>query len=226
MPSFSPRRPRTARAADGAVAATFLRAIGIGFLVAAPVGPIALLCVQRTLAHGRMRGYATGAGIATADALYASAAAFGLTALTTLLIGAQPWVRLAGGAALVWLGMRAAVRQPRDCAPEEDAPTLPGQYLSAAALTLANPQTILTFAAVFAGAGLTVSGGWTEAAATVAGVFVGSLTWWVLLVTLLGAVARRVDDRLLVWVGRVSGTAIAVLGVVGVWSGLTALMGR
>ena len=227
MPSSSPRRRRTGSAADGAVLATFLRAIGIGFLIAAPVGPMALLCMQRTFAHGRRRGYATGAGIATADALYASVAAFGLTALTTLLVGAQPWVRLVGGGVLVWLGIRAALWRRAVRAQEEGAPTLLGQYVSAAGLTLANPQTILTFAAVFAGAGLAVSGGgWSAAVATVAGVFVGSLLWWVLLVTVVGALRHLTGERFLVWAGRVSGAAIAVLGVVGVWAGLAALIGR
>jgi threonine/homoserine/homoserine lactone efflux protein len=203
------------------------RAIGIGFVIAAPVGPIALLCMQRTLAHGRPRGYVTGVGIATADALYASIAAFGLTALSTLLIGAQPWVRLIGGAALIWLGVRSALLRRRERAQDVAAPTLLGQYASAAGLTLANPQTILTFAAVFAGAGLALSGGgWAGAAATVAGVFVGSLTWWVLVVTMVGALRTLAGERFLIWAGRVSGAAVALLGVVAVLTGVARLIGR
>ena len=204
-----------------------LRAIGIGFVVAAPVGPIALLCMQRTLGHGRARGYATGAGIATADALYASIAAFGLTELSTLLVGAQSWVRLIGGAALIWLGLRSALARRRERAPDVAAPTLLGQYASAAGLTLANPQTILTFAAIFAGAGLALAGGgWTGAAATVAGVFVGSLTWWAIVVTTVGALRTLAGERFLIWAGRVSGAAIALLGVVAMLTGAARLIGR
>lgn len=196
------------------IAAVFARALGIGLLVAAPVGAMALLCVERTLARGRASGYATGAGIATADALYASIAAFGLTALTGALTGAQGWIRLAGGAFLVYLGVRAMVSKPARCAEDTDAAPLIGVYASALALTLANPQTILSFVGIFAGTGLAVSGGGPAMpAVTVAGVLLGSLTWWFVLVTVVGAVRQRVGERLLLWVTRGSGAAIAILGV-------------
>jgi threonine/homoserine/homoserine lactone efflux protein len=209
------------------VGSAFLRALGIGFLVAAPVGAMALLCMQRTLARGRASGYATGAGIATADALYASVAAFGLTALTGALTGAQGWVRLVGGAFLVYLGVRAMLSKPRTRA-EEDGAGVPllGVYASAFGLTLANPQTIIAFAGIFAGAGLVVAGGgWTLPAVTVAGVFAGSLAWWLVLVTVTGALREKIGERVLVWVTRVSGVAIAVLGVSAMWMGVAALVG-
>ncbi|HEY5549480.1 MAG TPA: LysE family transporter [Coriobacteriia bacterium] len=204
----------------------FLRALGIGFLVAAPVGAMALLCIERTLARGRASGYATGAGIATADALYASIAAFGLTALTGALTGAQGWVRLVGGAFLVYLGIRAMLSRPGRCAEDVGAVPLLGVYGSALGLTLANPQTILSFVGIFAGAGLVVSGGgWATPAVIVAGVFAGSLGWWVLLVTVTGALRERVGERVLLWVTRVSGAAIAVLGVAAIWAGAQKLIG-
>jgi threonine/homoserine/homoserine lactone efflux protein len=206
--------------------AAFLRALGIGLLVAAPVGAMALRCVERTLARGRASGYATGAGIATADALYAAIAAFGLTALTGALTGAQAWVRLVGGAFLVYLGVRAMLSHPRRCAEEGGAAPLLGVYGSALGLTLANPQTILTFAAIFAGAGLAVSGGgWGVPAVTVAGVFCGSMGWWLLLVALVGGVRERVGERVLTWVTRLSGAAIAAFGVLAMWTGVAALAG-
>lgn len=203
------------------LAAAFARALGVGLLVAAPVGAMALLCVERTLARGRASGYATGAGIATADALYASIAAFGLTALTGVLTGAQGWVRLLGGAFLVYLGVRAMVSRPGRCAEESGAVPLLGVYTSALGLTLANPQTILSFAGIFAGAGLAVAGGGPALpAATVAGVLCGSLTWWLVLVTAVAALRQRAGERLLAWVTRGSGAAIVLLGAWSVWSGL------
>lgn len=202
------------------LAATFARALGIGLLVAAPVGAMALLCIERTMARGRASGYATGAGIATADALYASIAAFGLTALTGALTGAQGWVRLVGGAFLVYLGIRALLTRPGRRAADGVAAPLFGVYASSVGLTLANPQTILTFVGIFAGAGLAVSGGgWATPAVTVAGVLCGSLLWWLVLVTVVGALRERVGARVLLWVTRTSGAAIAVLGVAAMWAG-------
>ena len=202
------------------VGAGFVRALGIGFLVAAPVGAMALLCIERTLARGRAIGYATGAGIATADATYASIAAFGLTALTGVLTGAQGWVRLVGGAFLIYLGVRAMLSKPGRCAKDDGAVPLLGVYTSALGLTLANPQTIIAFAGIFAGAGLVVTGGgWAMPAITVAGVFAGSLGWWLVLVTVVGALRERVGERVLLWVTRLSGVAIALLGVAAIWAG-------
>jgi threonine/homoserine/homoserine lactone efflux protein len=202
----------------------FIRALGIGFLVAAPVGAMALLCIERTLARGRASGYATGAGIATADALYASIAAFGLTALTAALTGAQGWVRLVGGAFLIYLGVRAMLSKPGRGAEESGTASMLGVYGSALGLTLANPQTIIAFAGIFAGAGLVSSGGgWETPAITVAGVFAGSLGWWLVLVTVTGALRERVGARTLLWVTRVSGAAIAALGVAAIWAGVQAL---
>jgi len=207
-------------------AGVFLRALGIGFLVAAPVGAMALLCIERTLARGRAIGYATGAGIATADAVYASMAAFGMTALTGVLTGAQGWVRLVGGAFLVYLGVRAMASRAGRCREESASGPLLGIYGSAFALTLANPQTIIAFAGIFAAAGLVATGGgWATPALTVAGVFAGSLGWWLVLVTVTGALRERVGERALLWVTRVSGAAIAVLGVAAVWAGLGVLTG-
>jgi threonine/homoserine/homoserine lactone efflux protein len=202
----------------------FLRALGIGVVVAAPVGAMALRCIERTVSRGHATGYATGAGIATADALYASIAATGLTALSGALSGAQPWVRLAGGAFLVYVGARAALSRPKECDAEGGALPLLGAYGSALGLTLANPQTIIMFAGIFAGAGLAVGGGgWGLPAATVAGVFLGSLAWWIVLVSVAGALRERVGERVLLWVTRVSGAAIVIFGLIAMWTGMRAL---
>ena len=202
----------------------FARALGIGVLVAAPVGAMAMRCMERTLSRGRASGYTTGAGIATADAIYASIAAFGLTALSGALTGVQAWVRLAGGAFLVYLGVRAMLSHPKRRRGEEGAAPLVRTYGSALGLTLTNPQTILAFAGIFAGAGLaTAGGGWAAPAVTVAGVFGGSLLWWLVLVTAVGALRERVGERTLVWVTRVSGATLAAFGVLAMWAGAGAI---
>jgi threonine/homoserine/homoserine lactone efflux protein len=191
----------------------FVRALGLGVIVAAPVGAIAMLCMQRTLARGRMAGYATGLGIATADGLYAAVAAYGLTAVSDLLVGAQTWVRLLGGLALLVVGIGTILRSGPARAARAEEGTLAAEYSSAVVLTLANPQTILTFAALFAGAGLAAGGSWPTAAATTAGVFAGSTLWWVGLVTLVALGRHMLTPKAVTWVSRVAGAAVVVLAV-------------
>ena len=189
-----------------------LRGALVGFLVAAPVGPMALLAIRRTLERGWSRGLASGLGIATADGVYAAVAAFGLTAASSLLLGHAHEVQAAGGALIVLLGVRGLVTRAAGVAAE--APERGGlavAYLSCLALTLANPPTILSFAALMAGVGL-VASGTAGAAALVAGVFVGSSAWWMLLT---GGVARartRISER---WRHRVTRAAAASLVLLG-----------
>ncbi|MGH7682576.1 MAG: LysE family translocator, partial [Candidatus Eiseniibacteriota bacterium] len=127
-----------------------LRGIVIGFSIAAPVGPIGVLCIRRTLADGRAAGLATGLGAASADAIYGCLAAFGLTALTSALVGAQTWVRLIGGAFLIYLGAKTLLAKPGDRPAQATASGLVSAYASTFLLTLTNPMTILSFVAVFA----------------------------------------------------------------------------
>jgi threonine/homoserine/homoserine lactone efflux protein len=191
---------------------TFLRGFVIGLAVAAPVGAIGLLCIRRTLAHGRLVGLVTGLGAATADAVLGAIAALGLTSVAVFLENAQTPLRLVGGAFLIYLGWRTFVSRPSSAATADRPGNLAGMFASTFALTLANPSTIISFAAIFAGLGLTGNTGLTSALLMVAGVFLGSATWWLILsggVSLLrGAMT---PDRLL-WVNRASGVLIALLG--------------
>lgn len=199
----------------GGLAGLFARCFVIGIAVAAPVGAMAVLCVQRTLREGLRAGLATGLGIATSDGLYASAAAFGLTAVSHALAGLSVPLRLAGGAALVAIGMRAVLAAPRSLDVRPASRQARGHYLSAVALTLTNPMTIMAFAAVFATAGLAAVGsGALGAGVATAGVASGSLAWWIALVAVVSLVRSRVDDRALGLVSRVSGATIAAFGVV------------
>ena len=130
----------------------------IGFAIAAPVGPIGLLCIRRTLAEGRLIGLVSGLGAATADAIYGLVAGFGLTAVSGFLIGQGFWLRVIGGAFLCWLGARIFVSEPATKAASVDGRGLVGAYASTLALTLTNPTTILSFVAIFAGLGVAAAG--------------------------------------------------------------------
>jgi threonine/homoserine/homoserine lactone efflux protein len=201
-------------------AALVVRGVVIGFSIAAPVGPIGVLCIRRTLADGRASGLLTGLGAATADAVYGGIAALGLTALTDALVGGQVWIRLIGGAFLLYLGARTFLAKPADrAAAASGRAGLLGAFASTFVLTLTNPMTILSFVAVFAALGLgTTHPDPASAAGLVLGVFVGSALWWL---TLSGAVSlfrSRFDERRLRWVNRLSGAIIAGFGATAIGS--------
>lgn len=202
----------------------FLRTVVIGVAVAAPVGAMAMLSIQRTLAHGWAAGMTTGAGIATADALFAGVAAFGVAALAEALVAWQVPLRIAGGIGLLWLGWRAFRARPAE---PTDAPTAPmvkpGRlYTSAFALTLTNPMTILAFAAIFAGAGLVVQPGAVNAAIATAGVAAGSLMWWLVLVSGVWAVRHALSRGAIEAIDRVSGVVLMAFGVLAIVAGISA----
>ncbi len=192
--------------------AFFARGLAVGFTVAAAVGPISFLTIRRTLAHGPLYGLVSGLGVALADASYGAIAAFGLTAVTSVLVGARVALGILGGAFLVWLAIRTIRARPAAVAEVEDRPGLGGAFLSIYALTMTNPMTILSFAGIFAGLGLAGHGG-TEAALLTLGVFLGSTLWWVGLTAVVGRLRARVTPRGLAWVNRISGAVLLVFGV-------------
>lgn len=191
------------------MATGFLRGLVMGFAIAAPVGPIGLLCIQRTLALGRAAGLATGLGAAAADAVWGLAAALGLGALGAVLVEQGRFLVAGGGVLLLALGWRAARTAPATRAAAIDARALGAAFASTFALTLANPATILSFAAAFAALGLASGGG----ALLVLGVFLGSTAWWLILVGLVGALRGRVSPSLLAWINRGSGLVLAAFGL-------------
>ena len=152
----------------------FARGIILGFTIAAAVGPISLLVIRRTLAEGRVVGLVSGLGVATADGTYGAIAAFGLGAITDLLVGGQRLLGLVGGVFLLWLAWQTARAEPTEpAATPERRGGLAGAYLSTLGLTLTNPMTILSFAALFAGLGI-APGNVAGAASLTLGVFLGS----------------------------------------------------
>ena len=200
----------------------FLRMLVIGVAVAAPVGAMALLTIQRTVAFGWRTGLATGLGIATADAAFAAVAAFGVAAISSVLIDYQAMLRIAGGAGLLWLGWRAfraqSVDDPNDVS---SSPSHGRSFTTAVGLTLTNPMTIMAFAAIFAGAGLVVEPGAAQALVATVGVALGSLFWWVALVGVVAAIRHAISATALRWINRISGIALALFGVLAIASGLT-----
>jgi threonine/homoserine/homoserine lactone efflux protein len=192
------------------------RGVVIGLSVAAPVGPMAILCIKRTLAKGRLTGFVSGLGIATADACYGAIAAFGLTSLSDALVDQADWVRGVGGLFLLYLGFSTLRSRPMADAPAEVV-RRPADgvlaYSSTLGLTLTNPTTILSFVAIFAGFGVAEGNrGTASAAALVIGVFAGSALWWLILTGGTGLLRGWLTAARLTWINRVSGAVIGVFG--------------
>lgn len=191
-----------------------LKGLLVGFSIAAPVGPIGLLCIRRTLADGPAAGFASGMGAASADAVYGAIAGLGLAAVTDWMMGWEAALRLVGGAVLLWLGLATLRARPAERAAEaRGAAGLAGAYASTFALTLANPATIISFLAVFGGLGLAGGSDWTGAAALVLGVFAGSALWWLGLSTGVGLLRAKVTTGAMLWINRVSGAVLMGFGV-------------
>jgi threonine/homoserine/homoserine lactone efflux protein len=191
--------------------------------VAAPVGPIGVLVIHRTLARGRSAGLFTGFGVATADAIYASFAAFGITLLSNLLISLASPVRLIGGLFLLYLGIKTMISKPAEKAAasngETDNPKTGARlsdYFSALALTITNPMTIVMFAGIFAGVGFADASVTDSSCAPfiVAGVFAGSVLWWLILSGTTGVLRSRFTPRVMLWINRASGAIIIAFAVV------------
>jgi threonine/homoserine/homoserine lactone efflux protein len=194
----------------------YLEGVILGFIIAAPVGPIGVLCIRRTLVNGYLTGFLSGLGAATADAFYGLVAALSLTVITDFLIGQQLWLRVAGGMFLCYLGFKSIRTRPEFVETSLVTRRLLPAYLSTFLLTLSNPVTIISFTAVFAGVGVgtaersTLSG----AVQLVSGVFTGSALWWLFLSSAVNVLRSRVGQRTLQAVNFLSGAAILTFGFV------------
>ena len=192
----------------------FFKGFIIGLSIAAPVGPISILIMRRTLAEGRIVGLVSGLGVATTDATYGLLAGFGLTAVAAFLTGQQVWLRIIGGLFLCYLGVKFFVSQPVEQVAPNAKRGLVGAYFSTLGLTLTNPVTIIFFTAVFAGFGLgSTAVGYGPAVFLVFGVFAGSAFWWLILCGAIGLLRTRMTLSRLRWVNRVSGVVIAGFGL-------------
>jgi threonine/homoserine/homoserine lactone efflux protein len=190
----------------------FWKSLGIGMAVAAPVGPMGLLCIHRTLDRGQLAGMVFGAGVAAGDLTYAAIAAFGLSAVTSLLVAGTLWIKLVGSLILVVYGLRVALARPD---PGTARRRLPGgqAFLAAYGLTLTNPPTILFFAGIFAS--VATMGTKSQSIVFAAGVFTGSMLWWLILTTIVSRSASLFRPPVMLWINRVSGAVLICFAAYG-----------
>ena len=197
--------------------ALFLKGLVIGFAIAAPVGPIGVLCIQRSLHDGFKIGLMTGIGAALADGTYGLIAAFGLTAISSMLVAHQFWIRIIGGLFLLYLGVKIFLTPPRERSAVGNSDRSPWHACATTYfLTITNPMTILSFVAIFAGLGLgSTSVDYTGAVLLVIGITLGSAIWWLLL---SGGVAyilhKRVNPFLMKIINWISGSIILIFGLI------------
>ena len=194
--------------------AFLLKGVLVGIIIAVPVGPVGVLCIRRTIFHGRLAGFVSGLGASTADAVFGIIAGFGLTVVSDLLLGYQDWLRLGGAGFLLYIGIRAFVAGPLgDVQSERDPEGLLADYVSTFVLTITNPITILAFLAIFAGIGFTGPQATVgRAGVLVLGVWLGSLLWWAALAFGAGMVRLSFERNHLVWINRASGGILVFSG--------------
>jgi len=197
------------------VLVAFLKGCAIGLSIAAPVGPIGVLCIRRSLAHGARTGFFTGLGAAAADGIYGAVAAFGLTAISGFLVEQQFWLRLVGGVFLFYLGIKTFLSRPSDKAatPATDA----GAFTSTLLLTLTNPMTIFSFVGIFVGLGVTEKNDYLAATIITLGVFLGSAVWWLFLSNAVGYFRSRITPAWMQNVNRLSGMIIIAFALAALW---------
>jgi threonine/homoserine/homoserine lactone efflux protein len=191
----------------------FWKSLGIGMAVAAPVGPMSLLCIHRTLDHGQGAGLVFGAGVAAADLTYAAIAAFGVTAISSFLLAGTFSIKLAGSLILALLGVRIALAAPRADNRARSAGSGGRAFIGAYGLTMMNPPTILFFAGIFASVASMASVSQSFTFAT--GVFAGSMLWWAILTTVVAKSAKLFRPSVLLWINRISGAVLVGFAVYG-----------
>lgn len=191
----------------------FFKGVAAGFVVAAPVGPVAVLCIRRTLTNGLISGYATGLGAAVADMLYGVVAASGVSFIADFLTENGFAFRLIGGFVLVVMAVRMALARPRT-AEDRGAHNLIGDFISALVVTGTNPITLIAFGVVFTTIGVASAGqSLDRAEALILGVLVGAMGWWLTLVWLTALFRRYVGEFPILWVNRISASIVMGCGV-------------
>lgn len=187
-----------------------LKGLIIGFLIAIPIGPISVLCIQRTLNKGRLLGFISGLGAATADGFYGAIAAFGLVMISNFLIKQQLTIQLIGVIFLLYIGAKSFYSKPKEINPDlKNRRSIIYYYISTLLLTITNPLTILSFTALFVGMGFGFSDGKLESATLLTiGVFLGSALWWLLLSLGIGWIRSKIKNFSLATINKISGFII------------------
>ena len=197
----------------------FIKGFIIGFSVAAPVGPIGLLTVKRTLTEGRTSGFITGIGAATADSVYGAVAGFGLTAISTFLLTQAYWLKLLGGLFLIYLGVNSFIKQTSTKEANLKSKGLFNHFFSTFVLTVSNPSTILSFLAIFASIGIgSIKISYISSLTVVIGVFIGSAFWWLILSSLVNYFKSKITNRKLMILNKLSGLLLISFGLFSIFS--------
>jgi threonine/homoserine/homoserine lactone efflux protein len=191
-----------------------IKGLMAGMAIAAPVGPINVLCASRTLSKGRTSGLLSGLGAATADALYGAVAAFSITLVIDFLRQQQFWIRVVGGVLLVMIGVIYVRKPPQEIKREDAGESAHSDYASTLLLTLTNPTTVLSYLAVLTALGMADQRAWWLSFLLVAGIFSGSMLWWIILVLIVDRLRDRFTDRTVCWMNRIAGVAIGGFGLV------------
>lgn len=191
-----------------------VRGLLAGLFIAAPVGPVNVLCISRTLTKGWRSGLVSGLGAATADTLYGCIAGFSITFVIQFLIREEFWIRLFGGILLVLIGARYYFKRPRSLSAQKREGPERSDYVSTLLLNFTNPTTILSFLAVLAVLGMREHRASWLTLVLVAGIFAGAMLWWIVLVSMVNRLRDRIDDRAMLWMNRIAGIAIGGFGVV------------
>jgi threonine/homoserine/homoserine lactone efflux protein len=190
-----------------------VKGIVVGIVIALPVGPVGVLCVRRTLFEGPSFGFVSGLGAATADTIFGIVAGFGLTIIRDFMLRFQDWFGAAGGLFLLVIGIKALLsagtQEPEPLSDEAHI----GAFFSTFVLTITNPITILAFAAIFAKVGIDNAAGLLDIGVLVAGIFLGSMMWWLGLSFGIAALKRVFGTIRLVWLNRVSGVILVISGL-------------
>jgi threonine/homoserine/homoserine lactone efflux protein len=202
------------------IISVFFKGAITGFLIAAPVGPIAILCIRRTLARGFVIGFASGLGAATADALYGIIASFGITVISNFLIEKQCFISFFGSIFLGYLGIKTLLTSTVKQTSDKSGNSILNTYASTLFLTLSNPITIIAFTAAFASLGITnASGNYLVSLALILGLFVGSTIWWLLLSSAVGLLRKHFNSHLFLhWINKISGILIIIFAIIILYS--------
>lgn len=191
-----------------------IRGLLAGLIIAAPVGPVNVLCVQRTITRSWRSGLLSGLGSALADTLYGAIAGFSISFVIQFLIREEFWIRFFGGILLILLGVWYYFRRPQSLDQDRKSDSDHSDYFSTFLLTLTNPTTVLSFMAVLAALHLGSSRPWYLTMLVVGGIFCGSMLWWFILTGIANRLRDRVTDKGMVWMNRIGGLAIGVFGVI------------
>jgi threonine/homoserine/homoserine lactone efflux protein len=194
-----------------------LQGIALGFSIAAPVGPVGLLCIRRTLERGFKSGVVSGLGAASADAIYGTIAAAGLTLIADFLIQQKFWLGLLGGSFLLYLGISILLSKPTGDelkVKEAKGKHLGKDFVSTFLLTLSNPITIFSFIAIFSGFSAQAAAVFHFSAfMLVLGVFCGSALWWLTLSILVNQLRQRLNQGIILFINKIAALMIVGFGV-------------